>query len=324
MSHLSYEQRYTIEVLLQDKKSKSEIAKLLSVDKSVIYRELKRNSDERNGVYKAKLAQSKYEKRLFLKPKHKKITPELKQQIVTLLEQDYSPEQVNGFMKKNLQETLSHESIYQMIWKDKKAKGKLHEHLRRKGRRYRKRGSSKDSRGKIVGRVGIEKRPKEAEERKVFGHFELDTIIGKDHKGAIITLNERASGMLWMRKVESKDAEIVIKKLAEMLEEIRPYLRSITGDNGKEFAAHQFITDEFCDFFFANPYSPWERGSNENLNGLIRQYLPKKSDFNNFTDEQIREIETKINNRPRKRFGYENPIFVMENLLFNPKVAFVA
>ena len=123
--------------------------------------------------------------------------------------------------------------------------------------------------------------------------------------------------MLWMRKVESKDAEIVIKKLAEMLEEIRPYLRSITGDNGKEFAAHQFITDEFCDFFFANPYSPWERGSNENLNGLIRQYLPKKSDFNNFTDEQIREIETKINNRPRKRFGYENPIFVMENLLFN-------
>jgi len=324
MSHLSYEQRYTIEVLLQDKKPKSEIAKLLSVDKTVIYRELKRNSDERNRVYKAKLAQSKYEKRLFSKPKHMKTTPELKQQIVTLLEQDYSPEQVNGFMKKNNQQTLSHESIYQMIWKDKKAKGTLHEHLRRKGRRYRKRGSSKDSRGKIVGRVGIEKRPKEAEERKVFGHFELDTIIGKDHKGAIITLNERASGMLWMRKVESKDAEIVIKKLAEMLEEIRPYLKSITGDNGKEFAAHQFITDEYCDFFFANPYSPWERGSNENLNGLIRQYLPKKSDFNNYTEEQIKEIETKINNRPRKRFGYETPIFVMENLLFNPKVAFVA
>ena len=309
---------------MQDKKSKSEIAKLLLVDKTVIYRELKRNSDERNGVYRAKLAQSKYEKRLFSKPKYKKTTPELKQQIVTLLEQDYSPEQVNGFMKKNNQQTLSHESIYQMIWKDKKVNGTLHEHLRRKGRRYRKRGSSKDSRGKIVGRVGIEKRPKEAEERKVFGHFELDTIIGKDHKGAIITLNERASGMLWMRKVESKDAEIVIKKLAEMLEEIRPYLRSITGDNGKEFAAHQFITDEYCDFYFANPYSPWERGSNENLNGLVRQYLPKKSDFNNFTDEHIREIETKINNRPRKRFGYETPIFVMENLLFNPKVAFVA
>jgi hypothetical protein len=178
--------------------------------------------------------------------------------------------------------------------------------------------------GKIIGRVGIEKRPKEAATREVFGHFEVDTIIGKDHKGAIITLNERASGMLWMRKVESKDAELVKEKLAEILEEIRPYLKSITSDNGKEFAGHQFITDEYCDFYFANPYSPWERGSNENLNGLIRQYIPKKSDFNEFTDLQIKEIENKINCRPRKRYGYENPIFVMEKLLFNPKVAFVA
>lgn len=130
--------------------------------------------------------------------------------------------------------------------------------------------------------------------------------------------------MLWMRKVESKDAELVKEKLAEILEEIRPYLKSITGDNGKEFARHQFITDEYCDFYFANPYSPWERGSNENLNGLIRQYIPKKSDFNEFTDLQIKEIENKINCRPRKRYGYENPIFVMEKLLFNPKDAFVA
>ena len=130
--------------------------------------------------------------------------------------------------------------------------------------------------------------------------------------------------MLWMRKVESKDAELVKEKLAEILEEIRPYLKSITSDNGKEFAGHQFITDEYCDFYFANPYSPWERGSNENLNGLIRQYIPKKSDFNEFTDLQIKEIENKINCRPRKRYGYENPIFVMEKLLFNTEVAFVA
>lgn len=324
MSHLSYEQRYTIEVLLQDNKSKSEIAKLLSLNKSVIYREVGRNSDERNGVYKAKLAQLKYEKRLFSKAKHKKTTPELMQNIIALLQQDYSPEQVSGFMKKNDQETLSHESIYQIIWKDKKEKGSLHKHLRRKGRRYRKRGSSKDSRGKIVGRFGIEKRPKEAEERKVFGHLEVDTIIGQNHKGAIITLNDRASGMLWMEKVESRDAEIVKIKLSQMLEEIRPFIKSITGDNGKEFSAHQFITDEYCDFYFSNPYSPWERGSNENLNGLIRQYIPKKSDFSTISDQHIMEIQMKINTRPRKRFGYENPIFVMEKLLFNPKVAFAA
>ena len=136
-------------------------------------------------------------------------------------------------MKKNKEETVSHETIYRLIWDDKKRKVNLYKHLRRRGRRYRKRGNSKDSRGKIKGRVGIENRPKEAEKREVFGHFEVDTIIGKDHKGAIITLNERASGMLWMKKVESKDAEIVKEKLAEILDEIRPYLKSITGDNGK-------------------------------------------------------------------------------------------
>ena len=130
--------------------------------------------------------------------------------------------------------------------------------------------------------------------------------------------------MLWMRKVETKDSEIVKRKLGEMLDEIRPYIKSITADNGKEFAGHQYITDEYCDFFFANPYSPWERGSNENLNGLVRQYIPKSSDFSEYTDEQIKEIEIKLNNRPRKRYLFENPIFVMEKLLFNPKVAFVA
>ena len=324
MAHLSYEQRYTIEVFLNTNKSKIEIAKLLKIDKSVVYRELKRNCDGRSGVYKSKLAQLKYEERLYSKPKRIKATSTLKNQIFSFIEQEYSPEQVCGFMKKNNQETLSHETIYKLIWRNKRENGNLFKHLRRKGRRYRKRGSSKDSRGKIIGRIGIEKRPKEAETRKVFGHFEVDTIIGKDHKGAIITLNERASGMLWMKKIESKDAELVKDKLVEMLEEIKPYLKSITGDNGKEFAGHQYIADEYCDFFFANPYSPWERGSNENLNGLIRQYIPKKSDFNDYTDQQIKEIETKINSRPRKRYGYENPIFVMEKLLFNSEVAFVA
>ena len=241
-----------------------------------------------------------------------------------MIKEDLSPEQISGVLKKNGKINFSHESIYQMIWEDKKRKGSLYQHLRRKGRRYRKRGSHKDSRGKIIGRVGIENRPKEAEERKVFGHLEVDTIIGKNHQGAIITLNDRASGMLWMRKVETKDSEIVIRKLGEMLDEIRPFIKSITADNGKEFAGHQYITDEYCDFFFANPYSPWERGSNENLNGLVRQYIPKSSDFTKYSDQQIKEIEIKLNNRPRKRYMFENPIFVMENLLFNPKVAVVA
>lgn len=324
MSHLSYEQRYSIEVLLKAGKSQTEIGKIISVDKSVISREIKRNRDERNYVYKAKLAQSKYDSRLYLKPKHIKINAEFCSEISSLIEQDYSPEQVAGVIRKRSEITVSHEWIYQFIWKDKHQKGTLYTHLRRKGRRYRKRGSSKDSRGQIVGRVGIEKRPKEANDRSEFGHLEVDTIIGQNHKGAIITLNDRASGMLWMRKVNTRDAETVKIKLSQMLDEIRPFIKSITADNGKEFSEHQFITDEYCDFYFANPYSPWERGSNENLNGLVRQYIPKSSDFSNISDSRILEIQNKLNQRPRKRFDYENPIFVMEKLLFNPEVALVA
>lgn len=324
MSHLSYEQRYTIEVLLCDGKTQSEIAQIISRSKSVVSREIARNCDERSGCYRAKLAQNKYAKRLFDKPKFVKFDTEFQSRIKPYLEDDYSPEQILGVLKKEGEPYVSHETVYKWIWTDKKANGTLHTHLRRKGRRYRKRGSSKDSRGKIIGRVGIENRPKEAENRNVFGHFEIDTIVGKNHKGAILTLNERASGMLWMRKIETREAEAVKTKLCEILDEINPYLKSITADNGKEFSEHQHIADNYCDFYFANPYSPWERGSNENLNGLIRQYIPKKSDFSLIDNERIKEIETKLNNRPRKRYAYETPIFVMEKLLFNPKVAFVA
>ena len=323
MSHLSYEQRYTIESLLNAGHRQIEIARVLCLDKSVISREINRNCDGRNSTYKAQLAHKKYTIRQQCKPKYRKVTDDFRLEIVQLLEQDYSPEQVAGVLKKKGGMTISHEWIYQFVWNDKKQKGTLHTHLRRKGRRYRKRGSNKDYRGRIVGRVGIEHRPKEADERSEFGHLEVDTIIGQNHKGAFITLNERASGMLWMKKVESRDAETVKIKLSQMLEEIRPFIKSITADNGKEFSEHQFITDEYCDFYFANPYSPWERGSNENLNGLVRQYIPKSSDFSTITEERIQEIQQKINNRPRKRFNYENPIFVMEKLLFNSEVAFV-
>ena len=323
MSHLTYEQRYAIETLLSCGKSQKEISELLSVSGSTISRELKRNIDLRNKVYRAKLAQAKYENRLLSKPKYSKFDNELKAVVRALLRIDYSPEQVTGYLKKKGEITVSHESIYQFIWLDKKNKGDLYTHLRRKGRRYRKRGSSKDSRGCIVGRIGIEKRPQEAMNRTTFGHLEVDTIIGKNHKGAIITLNDLTSGMLWMRKVESRDAELVKTTLSDMLEQIKPYIKSITSDNGKEFAKHQDIADQYCDFFFANPYSPWERGANENLNGLIRQYIPKSSDFSKLSEQLIQEIENRINNRPRKRLGFEKPIFVMEKLLFNSEIAFV-
>lgn len=325
MSHLSYEQRYTIEVLLCQEKKQSEIAEIISRNKSVVSREIGRNCDQRSGVYKAKLAQFKYESGLLSKPKAVKVTTAIEQQTIKLLEQDYSPEQISGYLKKEGRETMSPEWIYQLIWKDKKSNGNLHTHLRRKGRRYRKRGSSKDSRGVIKNRVSIDQRPDIVENRERFGDLEVDLIIGKNHKQAILTVNDRASGMLKMKKVKSKNADEVTQAINDVLEEWIPYIQTITADNGKEFAGHENVAEFLkIDYYFAHPYHSWERGSNENLNGLVRQYFKKGSNFENITDQRILEIENKLNNRPRKRHKYETPIFVMEKLLFNSEVALVS
>lgn len=229
-----------------------------------------------------------------------------------------------GTLKKQQEDTVSIERIYQHIWEDKKQGGTLYTHLRNQGRSYRKRGHLKDNRGIIKNRVDIEKRPKIVEKRTRFGDLEVDLIIGKNHKQAIVTINDRASGMLKMNKVDSKKAEQVSQVIIDELQDWMPYLHTITADNGKEFALHEIVAEQLnIDHYFAKPYHSWERGSNENLNGLIRQYFKKSSDFENITEQQIKDIEEKLNKRPRKRFGFENPIFVMNKLLFNQKVALV-
>jgi len=325
MSHITQEQRYTISCLLEKGFKITEIARVIDKHKSVVSREIKRNCDQRSGQYKSDLAHRKYQKRMNEKPKKISFTPEIKSAVEALIREDYSPEQVEGFLKKTGQQTVSKERIYQHVWTDKKRKGNLHEHLRRKGRRYRKRGASKDNRGIIKGRVGIENRPEIVNDRNRFGDLEIDLVMGANHKGALLTINDRASGMLKIGKVESKSAEEISRVTCELLMDWKQHIKTITADNGKEFAQHQKISETLSiDFFFANPYHSWERGSNENTNGLIRRYFPKKMDFKSITEEQVKEVELKINSRPRKRFKFETPIFVMKKLLFNPKVAFVA
>lgn len=324
MSHLTQEQRYTIAVMSKQGYSQKSIADIIEKDKSVISRELKRNSDIRNGEYRYELAVKKCQKRHKEKPKHIYFTDDIRKRSEQLLRLDHSPEQVVGILKKANDPSVSSERLYQHIWEDKKRKGTLHEHLRRQGRRYRKRGATKDSRGIIKNRISIEQRPEIVDHRERFGDLEVDLIIGKNHKQAILTINDRASGMLKMKKVPSKEAAVVGNAIVELLEEWKPFLKTITADNGKEFAAHQEVAKNLeIDYYFARPYHSWERGSNENLNGLIRQYFPKKTDFTTITDEKIKAIELKLNQRPRKRYKYENPIFVMDQLLFNPEVAFM-
>ena len=325
MSHITESQRYTIEVLLKKGLSKTEIAKTIGKHKSSISREIKRNSDTRNGAYRSSLANSKAENRHKVKPKRKRLTLQIEQFVDKYIREEYSPEQIVGFAKDQSLPCVSHETIYQHIWNDKYNKGDLYIHLRRKGRKYRHRGASKDNRGILKARVKIDQRPKIVELKKRFGDLEIDTVIGQNHQQAIVTINDRASGMLKMKKIEIKDAESVARVATYLLTDWIPYLHTITSDNGKEFANHQQIADSLMiDFYFANPYHSWERGANENLNGLIRQYFPKKTDFSKITEQQIKEVETKLNNRPRKRHQYKTPIFVMEKLLFNSEVAFMS
>ena len=164
----------------------------------------------------------------------------------------------------------------------------------------------------------IDQRPEIVDKRERFGDLEVDLIIGKNHKQAILTINDRASGILKMKKVMSKESTVITTAMNTLLEDWIPYIKTITADNGKEFAGHEKVAEYLgIDYYFAHPYHSWERGSNENLNGLIRQYFPKGSDFSMISEERIKEVEFKLNTRPRKRFGYENPIFVMNQLLFN-------
>ena len=321
MSHLTSEQRYTISVLLNRDVSQSKIAETIGKDKSVVSREIRRNRDQRSGEYRADLADRKHRRRQKEKPKKKDFTTEIQERVEELIREDYSPEQIVGHCKEEGLDCVSHERIYQHIWSDKKAGGDFYSHLRRKGRKYRKRGNSKDSRGIIKNRVGIEERPDIVEDKKRIGDLEIDTMIGKNHKGAIVTINDRVSGMLKMAKVERRTAENVAAMTIKLLQDWKPFIKTITADNGKEFAYHKKIAEALdIDFFFARPYHSWERGANENLNGLVRQYIPKKTDFSTIPDDYIKEIENKLNNRPRKRLNFKSPTFVLNQLLNQEKL----
>lgn len=322
MSHINQDQRYVIFCMLRQGKTQKEIADTIERDKSVVSREISRNKDKRSGKYDYLLAQRKSEARKEEKPHAVKFNSEIKEYVTERLKDKLSPEQIAGEAKLKGVECVSHETIYQYIWHDKKQNGRLYIHLRNKGKRYRKRGGKNDIRGIIENRVDIDQRPKIVEKKKRFGDWEVDTIIGKNHKGALVTMVDRASGIVKIKKVESKESPEVTHALISTLMPYQDMLHTITSDNGKEFAGHQVVRQ--ClggDFFFAKPYHSWERGANENANRLIRQYFPKKTDFSSVSDGRIHLVEKELNNRPRKRFGFKTPIDIFEKL---NQVAFVA
>ena len=308
-----------------------EIAAAIGKHKSTISRELRRNCDGRSGRYDADLAQRKCERRQKGKPHRVRFTEEVRLRVEAMLREDYSPEQVVGRCRLEGLECVSVETIYQYVWGDKRRGGDLHTHLRRKGRKYRKRGAKKDSRGVIRDRVSIDERPKVVDDKSRFGDLEIDLIMGANHRRALLSANDRASGISWIALLEGKDSKALADKAAEMLMPFKGLLHTVTSDNGKEFAEHKAIAKSLAvDYYFAHPYHSWERGANENMNGLIRQYLPKGTPFDGLDDNEIKRIRDKLNNRPRKKLGFLTPIeyffdnFAPElNLSLTQKVAFV-
>ena len=271
MKHITSEERHTIAYLIGQKKSPSFIAKELGRARSTITREIVRNCDQRNKVYRYDLANKKATERKRNKPTRCAITPEIEAIIKAKLEEKYSPEQIRGEAKLEGRNYVSHECLYQYIWRDKKAGGQLYEHLRHKCKRYRKRGAAEDKRGMIKNETSLSERPKEVEKRERTGDLEIDLVIGKGHQRALLTITDRSSGLLIMERLRGKTAAEVTAATIERLSPHKEHLHTISSDNGKEFAGHEKIAARLnIDFYFAKPYHSWERGSNENLNGLIR------------------------------------------------------
>jgi IS30 family transposase len=324
MRHITQEQRYTIFVLLEKGKTQTEIAEIIGKHKSSISREITRNADQRNLKYKADLAQRKCRGRHAEKKKKTRFTREISDYVDQQLARKLSPEQISGRARIENIEVVSHERIYQYIWKNKKEGGLLYQNLRSRGKRYRKRGSLKDSRGIIPNRRHISERPEVVEEKSRIGDLEIDTVIGKNHKGALVTINDRKSSKVFIQKVNGKQAQDVMEATIEALKDCR-FIKTITADNGKEFAYHEQIAKALnVDFFFATPYHSWERGANENMNGLIRQYIPKKTNFDNITDDFVKYVEHELNNRPRKKLGFMTPNEAyLKEIIQSENVAFI-
>jgi len=300
---LTREERYQISALLKIGHNQTEIAKMLGKDRSTISRELKRNSAKYS--YHPNLAQKKAMSRR--QPGRHKIPEEVWMLVEEKIRQELSPEQVSGWMKNNSIFLVSHEAIYQYIYRDKQQGGDLYRHLRRHKTR-RKRTGSYELRGRLKNRISIEQRPVEVEKRERIGDWEVDTIIGRKQQQAIVTMVERRTRFTILAKVVRRTSEAVS---AAMLEKLAPYqnrVLTITSDNGHEFAGHELIAKALeAGYYFAHPYSSWERGTNENTNGLVRQYIPKATDFDTVPDFALEWIMDRLNHRPRKCLGYKTP-----------------
>jgi transposase, IS30 family len=313
-TQLTREQRYQIYVLLKAGHHQTQIAVMIGCHKSTISRELRRN----RGLLGYYPSQAQQLARRRQRHSHgPRIAPETWQQVEQLLRQQWSPEQIAGRLKRERLPTVSHERIYLYVYADKRRGGSLHRQLRSQ-KKQRKRYGGYIRRGQIPNRTSIEQRPAIVASKRRFGDWEADTIIGGRHQGGILSLVERKSKLTRLHKLETKAAAEMKDVSVALLRPLIDRVHTITVDNGKEFCQHEQITAALqAPIYFAHPYASWERGLNENTNGLVRQYFPKKSDFARITNAEVKRVAELLNNRPRKTLGYRTPneVFFKQQLV---------
>jgi IS30 family transposase len=283
------------------------MARALGRHPSTISRELKRNS-RRDGGYRPSTADDLARWRRSRSRRNGQFGQAQWSLVESFLKQDWSPEQIAGRLKSAGLLSISHETIYRYVWEDRKRDGKLHEHLRCSPKKRRKRYGSYDSRGRLAGKRPISDRPPGAENRSRVGHLEGDTVLGASDKHCVLTLVDRKTGYVMIGKLKARTVEATNRRARALINSAPRRVRTITVDNGTEFHGYKKIeATTGTRFFFAAPYHSWERGTSENTNGLIRQYLPKRTSMAQITQRDCTRIAAKLNRRPRKRLGFKTP-----------------
>lgn len=309
-TRLTRKERFTIDKLRKQGLGVRQIASALNRNASTISRELNKHSHNQEYSYLVAESSSNAKRNR----SSVRYGAEVWDKVELRIKEDWSPEQITGYYR-GINETVpSHERIYQYLLEDKAKGGELHKHMRHPVKSYRKRGQGKERRGRIKNQVMIDERPKEVDEKQRIGDWELDTVIGSIGGHVLVTMVERKSRYTVIRKASCKGASEVGSQLFDALREYPEKTFTLTADNGKEFAQHELLAELLnCSVYFAHPYHSWERGLNENTNGLIRQYFPKKMCLNNVTEQEIQKVQDILNSRPRKCLGFKTP-----NDIFKP------
>ena len=309
-------ERYALSALRKQGCSQAQIARTLNRHPSTISREIRRNSKDRTGrVYRPTLADAYARWRRSRSRRNQRFTPDYWAVVVAHLKKEWSPEQISGWLRRKRRLSISHETIYRYIWEDRRRGGALYQHLRGSQKQRRKRYGRYDSRGRLAGKRLISERPAAAHNRSRVGHLEADTVIGNlSDNHCVLTLVDRKKGYVMIGKLEARTVQATNRRAVRLINDAARHTHTVTADNGTEFHGYDEIEAATGSiFYFATPYHSWERGTSENTNGLIRQYLPKRQSMVRITQRHCSRIAQKLNNRPRKRLGFLTPKECYEN-----------